>query len=187
VENLNDQDQGEGKDNEVAQDHFEGEDDDSGQPGQTQPAQGQPNFGNQQPQNFNSSQNYTNSQQPPYPPREQPQPYGGQLPNSNHYQSRPQHQPQQHQPYSPPQQHQQPPQPAAAATDAGQLPSFITGSQPQQIAQAPETNGYDNQGGDRYPRHRRRRHRGPGGPRPDLPNMPQEFHGDDGNDAPGNT
>jgi len=180
---------------EVRDEAFEGSEDSGGQPGQAQPIQGQPpqgqpNFGNQQPQHFNSSQNYTNSQQPPYPPREQPQPYGGQQPNSNHYQSRPQHQPQQHQPYNPPQQHQQPPQPAAAATDAGQLPSFITGSQPQQNAQAPETNGYDNQGGDRYPRHRRRRHRGPGGPggpRPDLPNMPQEFHRDDGNDAPGNT
>jgi hypothetical protein len=183
---------------EIRDEAFEGgSDDDGGQPGQGQPMQGQspqsqPNFGSQQPQNFNNSQNYNNNQQPPYPPREQPQPYGGQQPNSNNYQGRPQHQPQQHQPYSPPPQQFQPPppQPAAAVTDAGQLPSFITGTQPQQNAQAPETNGYENQGGDRYPRHRRRRHRGPGGPggpRPDLPNVPQEFHGDDGNDAPGNT
>jgi hypothetical protein len=183
---------------EIRDEAFEGgSDDDGGQPGQGQPMQGQspqsqPNFGSQQPQNFNNSQNYNNNQQPPYPPREQPQPYGGQQPNSNNYQGRPQHQPQQHQPYSPPPQQFQPPppQPTAAVTDAGQLPSFITGTQPQQNAQAPETNGYENQGGDRYPRHRRRRHRGPGGPggpRPDLPNVAQEFHGDDGNDAPGNT
>ena len=69
-----------------------------------------------------------------------------------------------------------------AASDVERLPSFITGSQPQQSAQNAAPNGYDNnQGGDRYPRHRRRRHRGgPGGPRPDLPNAPQDFRGDDG-------
>src|SRR5207253_1194150 len=79
--------------------------------------------------------------QPPYPPREQPHPYGGQPPNST-YQGRPQHPPQQHQPYSPPPQpyQPQPAQPAAGAGDAGQLPSFITGAQPQQSA----PNGYDN-------------------------------------------
>jgi hypothetical protein len=183
---------------EIRDEAFEGSsEDDGGQPGQGQPMQGQPpqnqpNFGSQQPQNFNNSQNYNNNnQQPSYPPREQPQPYAGQQPNSNHYQGRQQHQPQQHQPYNPPPQQFQPaPQPAVAVTDAGQLPSFITGTQPQQSAPAAETNGYDNQSGDRYPRHRRRRHRGPagpGGPRPDVPNMPQEFHGDDGTDAPGNT
>ncbi len=74
-----------------------------------------------------------NNQQPPYPPREQSQPYGGQQPNSN-YQGRPQHQPQQNQPYSPPPQPYQPPQPqpvVAGASDVERLPSFITGSQPQ--------------------------------------------------------
>ena len=163
---------------------FEGEDDNGGQPGQGQPNQGQPNFGNQQA--TNNSQNY-NNQQPPYPPREQPQQYGGQQPNSN-YQGRQQHQPQQNQPYNPPPQYQQPapqPQPARVeANDAGQLPSFITGSQPQPAPQNLEPNGQDN--GDRFPRHRRRRHRGPGGPRPDLPNMPQDFRGDDGPE-PGNS
>ena len=59
--------------------------------------------------------------------------------------------------------------------DAGQLPSFITGAQPQQSAQNSAPNGYDNQGGDRFPRHRRRRHRGPGGPRPRPADVPQDF------------
>ena len=95
---------------EIRDEAFEGEDDDGGQPGQGQPAQGQPaqgqpNFGNQQ--NFSNPQNYNNNQQPPYPPREQSQPYGGQQPNSN-YQGRPQHQPQQ----------QPAVQPAAAAISA---------------------------------------------------------------------
>ena len=126
-----------------------------------QPVQAQPNFGNQQPQ---------------YQPREQPQPYGGQPPQQ---QGRPQYQPNQN--YQPQQyqqpQHQQPqyqPQaqpPAADVSDGERLPSFITGAQPQPgPQQAPRQNGYENQGGDRYRRHRRRRHRGAGGPRPDLPN-----------------
>jgi Domain of unknown function (DUF4167) len=116
---------------EIRDEAFDGEDGDDGQPGQSQPGQGQPaqgqppqaqqNFGGQQ----NNPQGYNNGQQPPYPPREQPQPS---VPNT-----------------------------------------------------AP--NGYDNnQGGDRFPRHRRRRHRGPGGPRPDLP---QDFRGDEGPE-PGN-
>jgi len=161
---------------EIRDEAFEGDDnDDGGQPGQGQPAQGQPAQG--QP-NFGSQQNFNNNnQQPPYPPREQSQPYGGQQPNSN-YQGRPQHQPQQNQPYSPP------PQPVVAgASDVERLPSFITGSQPQPSPQNGAPGGYDNQGGDRFPRHRRRRHRGPagpGGPRPDLPNVPQDFRGDDG-------
>jgi len=150
-----------------------------GQPQQGQPMQGQPMQGQQNypaQQNFNQ-QNYNNpqqsfNQQPPYPPREQPQPYGGQQPN---YQPRPQHQPQQ---YQPPQ-----PQPAVAErSDAGQLPSFITGAQPQQASpQNFDSNGHDNNqdGGDRFPRHRRRRHRGP---RPDLPMSP-ELRGDDGPDV----
>jgi hypothetical protein len=182
---------------EIRDEAFDGEDnDEGGQPGQGQPAQGQPtqgqppqgqaNFGGQQ--NFNNPQNYNNSnnQQQPYPPREQPQPYGGHQPNSN-YQGRPQHQQQQqpNQPYNPPPQYSQPSN--APAGDAGQLPSFITGAQPQQGAPGGEQNGYDNnQGGDRYPRHRRRRHRGPGGPRPDMQNMPQDFRGDDGPE-PGNS
>ena len=167
---------------------FDGDEDDGGQPMQGQPQQGQPNFGNQP--NFNNQQTF-NSQQPSYPPppREQPQPYGGQQPPQQ--QGRPQYQPhQQNQPYSPPpQQFQQPQaQPAVAETsDVERLPSFITGSQPPQNPQGFAPNGHDNQGGDRFPRHRRRRHRGPGGPRPDMPNVQQDFRGDDGPDAPGNS
>jgi len=71
--------------------------------------------------------------------------------------------------------------PHRAPEDGGgvdRLPSFITGgqSQPQQPHQAgagnpnPQghgANGYDNQGGDRFPMHRRRRrHRGPRGDMP---------------------
>ena len=170
---------------ETRDDAFEGNDDDGGQPGQgqpmqgQQPTQGQPNFGNQQPQNYNNN----NNQQPPYPPREQPQPYADQQPNSN-YQGRPQHQPQQNQPYSPPPQQysQQPAQLShAPVSDVDRLPSFITGSQPQPSPQNVAPNGHDdNQGGDRFPRHRRRRHRGPGGPRSELP---QDFRGDDGPEA----
>jgi hypothetical protein len=177
---------------EIRDEAFDGEDnDEGGQPGQGQPAQspqGQQNFGSQQNPN---PQGFNNGQQPSYPPREQPQPYGGQQPNSN-YQGRPQQQPQQ-QPYSPPtQQYQpQPPPPSGAdGNDVERLPSFITGGQPQPSVQNTAPNGYDNnQGGDRFPRHRRRRHRGPGGPggsRPDLPNVPQDFRGDEGPE-PGNS
>lgn len=182
----------------ITEEGFEGDDDGSqpgqgqpmqGQPMQGHPQQGQPNYGNQQ------NNNNSNNQQPPYPPREQPQPYsGGQQPNSN-YQGRPQqHQPQQNQPYSPPPQPSYQPQPAPqpAVGDAGQLPSFITGAQPQPSAPVAAANSFDNQNGDgdRFPRHRRRRHRGPagpGGPRPEAGNGPQEFRSDDGGDAPGNS
>ena len=174
----------------ITEESFEGEED-SGQQGQgqTTPAQpmqgqpqqqpGQPNFGNQQ--GFNPSPNFPN-QQASYPPREQPQPYGQQ--NSN-YQGRPQ----QFQPYSQPQPYQpQQGQPPVGGGDVGQLPSFITGAQPQQTPQNSGPNGYDNQNGsgDRFPRHRRRRHRGPGGQRPDLAGGPQDGHADDGPE-PGNS
>jgi hypothetical protein len=144
-----------------------------------QPAQGQPQGG--QPQSFGSPPNYPqshNNQQPNYPPREQPQPYGGPQPG---YQPRPQQQPQLY--HQQPQQQQ--PQPVGGpVSDAGQLPSFITGAQPQPSTQGfPSNGGHDSQGGgDRFPRHRRRRHRG-GGPRPE---MGQDFRGDEGSDAPGN-
>jgi hypothetical protein len=150
-------------------DQLEGDDDESGQSMPMQaPIQAQPNFSNQQ--------------QPQYQPREQPQPYGGQ---PQPQQGRPQNQMQpSYQPqYQPPQQYQpQPPQPQGQpaggdVSDGERLPSFITGGQPQQGQQAPRQNGYDNnQGGDRFPRHRRRRHRG--GPRPDLPQ--QDTRGDEG-------
>ena len=119
------------------------------------PQQGQPNFGNQQ--------NYNNNQQPPYPPREQSQPYGGQQPNSN-YQGRPQHQPQQNQPYSPPPQPYQPPQPQPVAAAPAMSSGCRRSSPARSRNRTPQNgapNGYDNQGGDRFPRHRRRRHRGP--------------------------
>jgi hypothetical protein len=150
---------GEGNRDEV----FDGEDDD--QPTQGQPIQAQPALG-QQPQ--------------PFVPREQPQPYGG---GQSVQQSRPQYQ--SYQPYQsqnqPPQFQQPQGQPAdAEVSDGERLPAFITGGQAQPGPQGHGPNGYDNQGGDRFPRHRRRRHRG--GPRPDAPNAPQNFGGDDGPD-----
>jgi hypothetical protein len=159
---------------------FDGDDEDGSQPTQ----QGQPVQA--QPQNVGGQQNF-NNQQPSYPPREQSQPYGGQQPQ---YQPRPQ-QPaytQQPQQYQQPQQQPQP-QPGNEASDAGQLPSFITGAQPQpqNVQGGVNQNGHDNnQDGDRFPRHRRRRHRGPGGPRPDMQNAQQDVRGDDGPEAGNN-
>jgi len=141
-------------------DGSDGDDEDGGQP------QVQPSFAGQQPS---------------YPPREQPQPYSGPQPQ----QGRPQQQPyQQYQPqYQPAQPYSQPAQPVDVA-DGERLPSFITGSQPQQGPQGLGPNGHDGGqgGGERYPRHRRRRHRG-GGPRQDMANPSQEFR-DDGSDDP---
>ncbi|MEW6450282.1 MAG: DUF4167 domain-containing protein [Pseudomonadota bacterium] len=154
--------------------------DEDGQPTQGQPQQGQPMQGGQQP-NFNQP-NYNNNQQPNYQPREQPQPsYGSQQPQ--------QHQPRQHQPnYNNNQQPNYQPQPQPATTaesDAGGLPSFITGGQQQPVSYG--QNGHDNnQNGDRFPRHRRRRHRGPGGPRPDMQGGAQDFQSDSGSDGPAN-
>ena len=160
-----------------AEDAMEGEEGDDGQPNQGQPMQGQPNFGGQQNFNqqpgFNQQPNF--NQQQPYAPREQAQPYGGGQPN---YQPRPQQ-------FQPQPQYQPQQQPAADVGDGQGLPSFITGAQPQQSPQNFGANGHDNQGGDRFPRHRRRRHRGGGGPRPDTGNVPQDFRGDDGPE-PGN-
>ncbi|MEX2034307.1 MAG: DUF4167 domain-containing protein [Xanthobacteraceae bacterium] len=159
---------------------FDGDDEDPGQPTQGQPTQGQPTQG----------QPSFGGQQQPYPPREQPQPYGGQQPPQ---QSRPQ-QPQPYQQYQPQLQPTQPPQPPAQpavvdVSDGERLPSFITGTQPPQSPQDSGPNGHDNQGGDRFPRHRRRRHRGPGDPRTDMTNVPQNVRGDDGPDdsPPGNS
>lgn len=158
---------------------FEGDEEDGAQPAQGQPqnfSQPQQNFGGQP--NFNNPQNFNNQQ--PYPPREQPQPsYGGPQPTA--YQGQP---PQPQQPNRQPPAQQYQPQAAVESNDGGQLPSFITGTQPQGNAQNFAPNGHDNQGGgDRFPRHRRRRHGGPRGPRPD---MPQDLRNDDGPDAPGN-
>jgi hypothetical protein len=168
---------------------FDGDDEDGAQPSQGQP-QGftQPqNFGGQP--NFNNNQPAFNNQQPSYPPREQPQPSypPREQPSFQGRQQQPSNQP-----YSQPPQQQ--PQPAGTdANDAGQLPSFITGTQPQANAPSFAPNGHDNnQGGDRFPRHRRRRHRGPGGPSGPggpggpRPEMPQDFRGDGGPDASGN-
>jgi hypothetical protein len=165
---------------------FDGEEEDGAQPAQGQPyqqgqpAQPQPNFGGQ-------PNNYNNNQQPNFQPREQPQPYSGQQPN---YQPRPQHQ----QPYNNPQQQPQFQQPQAESSDGERLPSFITGAQqqPQAGGQGFTPNGHDNnsagnnQGGERFPRHRRRRHRG-GGSRPEMAGAAgQDFGGGDGPE-PGNS
>lgn len=155
----------------------------NGQPQQGQPMQGQPTQGGQQPSNNYNQQNFGNSQ-PSYPPREQSQPNyqpRQQQPSYNNNQQ-PNYQPQ---PISQP-------QPVVSVEgDAGGLPSFITGGQPQPVTYGPSgqngQNGHDNnQGGDRFPRHRRRRHRGPGGPRPDVPGGAQDFQGDGGSDGPAN-
>jgi hypothetical protein len=155
-------------------DQTDGDEEDTGPPMQGQPMQGQPNYGHPQPS---------------YPPREQAQPYGGQPPQQQYrqpYQPQQSHQPQ----YQPPQQYQQPQyqppsQPAGPdVSDGERLPSFITGGQPQQAQPASRQNGYDNnQGGDRFPRHRRRRNRGGSRPRPDLPSQDLQG-GDDGPSDP---
>jgi hypothetical protein len=161
---------------------FDGDEEDGGQPAaQGQSGQGQPQ--QQQPQNF-GGQPHSNSQQPNYQPREQPQPYGGPPPNYQNYQQRPQHQ--QSYSNSPQQPQHQPPQ--AAASDGERLPSFITGAQPAQAGgQDIPQNGHDgnNQGGDqRFPRHRRRRHRS--GPRPEMGSAgSQDFAGE--GPEPGNS
>jgi len=59
------------------------------------------------------------------------------------------------------------------------LPSFITGSAPQQGQQNFGPNGYDNQG-DRHMHRRRRRHRG--GPRHDMPGGQQPSMSEGGDD-----
>jgi len=140
---------------------FDGEDDETGQPTQGQP-QAQPGFG---------AQPNVGQQQPPYPPREQPQPYGGPQPG---YQGRPQNQP-----YN----NQQPP--AAEVSDGERLPSFITGAQPAaQPGAGINTNGHEGgQQGERFPRHRRRRHRSP---RPEMAGAAQPDFGGDGPE-PGNS
>jgi hypothetical protein len=84
---------------------------------------------------------------------------------------------------------QQPAGPAPDEGDVDRLPSFITGGQmpqgqqPEQGFQSRGQNGFDNQGGDRFPLHRRRRrHRGPRG---DMPNAPQGAN--EGSDEPSRT
>jgi hypothetical protein len=144
--------------------------DDGEDEGAGQPMQGQPSFGGQQrPIRLASSRSPTAA--------------------SNRRNSRPQQQP--YQQYQPQLQPAQPPQRRRSRRRRQRwraAPSFITGTQPQQgLALGP--NGHDNQGGDRFPRHRRRRHRGPGGPRNDMSNVPQDLSGDDGPDdsRPGNS
>jgi hypothetical protein len=146
-----------------ADEALDGEEEDGAQPAQGQPYQGaQP--GQPQP-SFGGQSNYSGNQQPNFQSREQPQPYGGQQPN---FQPRPQHQ----QTYNNTQQQPQYQPPQGEASDGERLPSFITGAQqqPQAGGQGFTPNGHDgnnNQGGERFPRHRRRRHRG-GGPRPEM-------------------
>ncbi len=121
----------------------------------------------------------------PYAP--QSQPFYQREPQHNQHQPQQYqpHQPQQHQPQQQPQQFQPRPQPQMPDNDGDveRLPSFITGSLPQQQS-APQhgqgANGPHGQGGngpngydgspDRFPLHRRRRrHRG--GPRDYAPDQ----------------
>lgn len=153
-------------DGEQREESFDGDDDDF----QTQ---GEPGYGNREPQ-----------QQPSYPPRDnqfQPrdqQPYQNQNRDQQPHYNRdqqPSHPPRDQQPRPPQQQ-----QPGVEGQgDVAGLPSFITGGapQPQPPAQNFGPNGHEGQA-DRYPLHRRRRrHRGP---RTDLPGGPQG----DGNQTP---
>jgi hypothetical protein len=89
---------------------------------------GQPNFGSQQPQNFNNSQNYNNNQQPALSAARttaalQRRPASSRI---RIIRARPQHQPQhnqpqQNQPYSPPPQQYQPPAAQPATADVSGL------------------------------------------------------------------
>ena len=142
---LNRQEGGEQRDNNF--------DDDDG--GDDYQAQGEPGYGNREPQaqpqapyQQRDNQNYQNRDQQPQSNRDQQQPY----PREQQQQPRPQ---------------QQPPQNnngGDTQPDAGGLPSFITGGAPQPQGQnfgQNGQNGHEGQG-DRYPLHRRRRrHRGP--------------------------
>jgi hypothetical protein len=140
--------------------------DDGDDEGTDQAATGGPD----QPFGIGEPQPFIPREAQPFPPRETQQ-YGGREPRP--YGGRPQPDAGRHQPA---------PGGAEPAGAPDRLPSFITGGgQPQ--AQPPQgygQNGYDNQGGDRFPLHRRRRrHRGPrdqaGGPQggagetPDAP------------------
>ncbi len=146
---LNRQEGGEQRDNNF--------DDDDG--GDDYQAQGEPGYGNREPQAQpqaqapypqRDNQNYQNRDQQPQYNRDQQQPY----PREQQQQPRPQQ--------------QQPPQNnnngGDTQHDAGGLPSFITGGAPQPQGQnfgQNGQNGHEGQG-DRYPLHRRRRrHRGP--------------------------
>ncbi len=111
--------------------------------------------------------------EPGYAPREQPQPY---MPREMQqpYPRREQ------QPYSGHEQQPRQPHPAPGGEgDAPGLPSFITGSAPQNQNYGP--NGHGHEQPDRFPLHRRRRrHRGP---RNDLPS---QGSGPEGPDDGGN-
>jgi hypothetical protein len=110
----------------------------------------------------------------PYMPREHQQPYPRREAQQPSYAGRePQPYGREGQPYGG-HEPQARPQPAPEGADRDQLPSFITGGQPQQG----QPNGHDNP--DRFPLHRRRRrHRGPRGD-----GAPQTA-GSDGGDEPG--
>ena len=98
--------------------------------------------GSDQPFGTREPQPYVPPNAQPFPQYQQPQP-----------QQQPQHQARTHQSGG-----------GEFQGDVAQLPSFITGGQgqPQPGPQGNGQNGYDNQGGDRFPLHRRRRrHRGP--------------------------
>jgi len=145
-------------------DNFDGDDDDF-------QAQGEPGYGNREPQAPYPQQQYQ--------PRDQQQHYH----NQNRDQQPHYNRDQQQQPY--PREQQQPPRPPQQSggdnqgADTGGLPSFITGGAPQPQGGNFASNGHEGQP-DRYPLHRRRRrHRGP---RPDM-GGPQQG-GNDGNQTP---
>jgi hypothetical protein len=148
-------------------DSFDGDDDDF-------QAQGEPGYGNREPQ-------------APYPPRDnqfqhQQHHQGQHRDQQPHYSRDQQHSyPPRDQQQSRPQQQQQRPQQQGGdnqAADTGGLPSFITGSAPPPQGDNGQ-NGHEGQS-DRYPLHRRRRrHRGP---RPEMSGGSQGSG--DGNQTP---
>jgi hypothetical protein len=93
------------------------------------------------------------------------------------YQPREPQQPREHRPQFQPQPQPQPQPVIPESVSVDRLPSFITGPQPQ-IGAVPA--GFENGGGERFPRRRRRPH----GPRPEGLTAPAPAPGDDFN--PGN-
>ena len=133
-----------------------------GQPTQGQPPQSQPNFGSQQ-QNFSNPQNYNNASSRPIR-RASSRSLTAASSRIRTIRAARSISRSSNQPYSPPPQQYQP-QPRAAGRRRQRCRAAAVlhhrRRSRSRARRTPQPNGYDNQGGDRFPRHRRRRHRGP--------------------------